>query len=262
MFLHQPIARLLTAAVVLLAAAPLQAAVCELRSPPHRVGLLELYTSEGCNSCPPADRWLSRQRAAQRPDRLVALAFHVDYWNQLGWPDRFSHARNTRRQQQAAERNRAGFVYTPQFLLDGHDVRPLRDAQAVPQRLATLHAQPALAEISARVTLEGREIKVQGHSTLTQSSPSAETFIALYEHDLTSAVARGENAGKTLTHDYVVRGWVGPLLTDARGVSVLDHRIGLPADARTPQLGVAVFTQDRHSGRVLQAAAAQGCLEP
>src|SRR5262245_21067783 len=68
--------------------AQLRAESCRLESPPHRVALLELYTSEGCNSCPPADRWLSGlPNRGVSADRAVLLAFHVDYWNQLGWPD-------------------------------------------------------------------------------------------------------------------------------------------------------------------------------
>lgn len=244
----------------LLAAGISTATPCELQSPPHRAGLLELYTSEGCNSCPPADQWLSRLHPSPRTDGLVALAFHVDYWNQLGWPDRFSRPQYTRRQQESADRNRAGFVYTPQFLLDGKDIRPLNSALIMDKRLATLRAEPAQAQISARIRLDGGQVHVEGSSTLARTSTSAATFIALYENGLSSAVARGENAGKTLRHDYVVRELVGPLRADARGVTALNHRLAVPAGSSTRQLGVAVFTQDAQSGRVLQAATVDTCL--
>src|SRR5215472_7055588 len=82
------------AALVCLAAGPAVAgavpAACMHASPPHRVALVELYTSEGCNSCPPADRWLSRQAAALAPSQAIAMALHVDYWDSLGWRDRFA----------------------------------------------------------------------------------------------------------------------------------------------------------------------------
>jgi hypothetical protein len=94
------------------------AATCTATSGPARASLLELYTSEGCSSCPPADRWLS-----QMPPRrdVVPLAFHVDYWDRLGWKDRFAQAAFSQRQR---ARNRgAGWVYTPQVMLDGAERR-------------------------------------------------------------------------------------------------------------------------------------------
>lgn len=239
----------------------LAAAACEWQSPPHRLGLLELYTSEGCNSCPPADQWLTRMRSAPPQDKFIALAFHVDYWNQLGWPDRFSSARHTRRQQEAAERNRAGFVYTPQFLLDGKDIRPLGAPDLLKSRLAPINDAPAQAEISARATLDEKgSIHLQGRSRAAQPAVLAETFIALYEHGLMSNVARGENAGRTLRHDYVVREWLGPLRADAAGAVSIDQRIALPPDARLEHIGLAIVTQERGSGKVLQAGAIEGCL--
>ena len=117
-----PLAGLAALWVASLAAA--RAEQCTLQSTAHRVTVLELYTSEGCSSCPPADRWLSGlpQRGVG-PNAAVLLAFHVDYWNRLGWPDRFSQARFSQRQNDVAERNRSRQVYTPQLLLDGRNLR-------------------------------------------------------------------------------------------------------------------------------------------
>ena len=183
--------------------------------------------------------------------------------DQLGWPDRFSRNQYTKRQQQASDRNRAEFVYTPQFLLDGKDIRPVHTDGVLNTRLAPINKEAARAQITAQVTLSAaREIALQGTATLTQTNTTAETFIVLYENGISSKVAAGENAGKTLQHDFVVRALVGPIFSSAQGVAKLEHRIPLPADARINALGVAVFTQDAATGIVLQVAAAENCFTP
>src|SRR5215218_3837153 len=100
------------------------AAECTATSARHRVPLLELYTSEGCDSCPPADRWISSLASrGYGSDRVVVLAFHVDYWDRLGWPDRFAQTRFTERQRAINDRNRSRVIYTPQLVLNGKDYR-------------------------------------------------------------------------------------------------------------------------------------------
>src|SRR5438270_8352522 len=89
---------------------------CTARSPDHSVALLELYTSEGCDSCPPADRWLSRFDQTSVADRVVPLALHVDYWDRLGWKDRFASPAYTERQREQTRRQGSSFVYTPQVM--------------------------------------------------------------------------------------------------------------------------------------------------
>src|SRR5262249_3744705 len=99
-------------------------ASCNLESGARRVALLELYTSEGCDSCPPTDRWVSALAGrGLEPSRVVTLGFHVDYWNYLGWSDPFAKADFSARQRVASQRNRATVVYTPQLLLNGADYR-------------------------------------------------------------------------------------------------------------------------------------------
>jgi hypothetical protein len=108
---------LVAAFVVPVLAVAAEAPVCQARSS-ATTRVVELYTSEGCNSCPPADRWLSG--VASAPD-TVALAFHVDYWDRLGWKDRFASAAFTQRQSQQQAVNGARFSYTPQVVVDGVD---------------------------------------------------------------------------------------------------------------------------------------------
>ena len=101
---------------------------CRAASGPQALPLVELYTSEGCDSCPPADRWLAKQFPAAATDaRALALAFHVDYWDRLGWADRFASPAYTERQYASMRANAATFVYTPQVLLQGHDLRGWAD---------------------------------------------------------------------------------------------------------------------------------------
>ena len=97
------------------------ASACRAESGAKLVPLVELYTSEGCDSCPAADRWLSMHFPAGRPGDAIALAFHVDYWDRLGWKDRFASPAYTARQSDAMRANRAKFVYTPQVVLQGRD---------------------------------------------------------------------------------------------------------------------------------------------
>ncbi|MGH8694109.1 MAG: DUF1223 domain-containing protein, partial [Burkholderiales bacterium] len=121
---------------------------CESHSTARRVAVLELYTSEGCNSCPPADRWVSSLPARGfKADRVVPLEFHVDYWDYLGWRDRFAQASFSARQRAQADRGGARFVYTPQFLLNGADFRQAFLDSGLTERLARVNSRAAAAEL-------------------------------------------------------------------------------------------------------------------
>jgi hypothetical protein len=241
------------ALVAWLSGEPALAAECRLYSPDHRVTVLELYTSEGCNSCPPADRWFSGlQRTGIGPDAAVLLAFHVDYWNQLGWPDPFSQPAFGARQRQAAARASAGVVYTPQVLLDGVDYRQGGNRDGLRARLSAINRQRAAAHIRASVHHNARRIHVVGE--VTSQARGVQVWLATFENGLTTQVRAGENAGKRLNHDFVVRNLLGPVRFDAQGVARLDHLIALTSDAVPARSGVAVFVEHAGSGSVLQAA--------
>ena len=165
---------------------------CQARSGDRQALLVELYTSEGCDSCPPADRWLSSLKG--RPD-VLAAAFHVDYWDRLGWVDRFGSPRHTERQAQQQRSSGAGFSYTPQVLANGRD---WRGAPTLP-----LLDKAALVQVDAQ-RLDPQHVAVQ-----VQPKPGAPTRLALWwallEDGHVSAVRAGENQGVTLHHDHVVR---------------------------------------------------------
>jgi hypothetical protein len=176
-----------------------QALTCTARSGATPPRVLELYTSEGCSSCPPADAWLSTLKG--RAD-VIALGYHVTYWDRLGWPDRFASEAYTRRQHDIAARHGRRSVYTPQMVLDGLDWPswratpwpPQADTTAAPAPEVVLTREPS-GQVLARVS------PAAAAATATQLSG----YWAVVEHQHTSRVRAGENAGETLRHDHVVR---------------------------------------------------------
>lgn len=246
------LARLLLAGAIFPATALAEPAACEAQSGPARAVLLELYTSEGCDSCPPADRRLSSLKArADLAGKLVPLAFHVDYWDRLGWKDRFGSAQHTGRQYAMAALARSRQVYTPQFLRNGRDWRGLDPLDGAGT------GRPA-AEIRLRLAFTAENmLAVDGVAQMAQ--PGLEAWLAVYEHNLESAVRGGENAGKTLRHDYVVRQLIGPLAAGRDGVASLRQQIAIDRSWKRQDLGVVAFVQDRASGEVPQALQRHAC---
>lgn len=237
-----------------------EAAECSARSGPHRAALLELYTSEGCSSCPPADRWLSGLRdAGLTPTTLVPLAFHVDYWNRLGWPDRFSQSAFSDRQKTVARRNRLEFVYTPQIVLDGRDIRTPAGYDTLRRQLAG--SAPAGAAIELRLSGGSGRIGIAASARLAfgERSPDAQLFVAVTEDRLTSEVAAGENRGRQLRHDAVVRTLLGPVSLAIDEGATLEQNVAPGSDWSSANLSVAAFVQDRSTGDVLQALALPLC---
>lgn len=247
-----------------IASSGLAAPSCVLQSGPHRTPVLELFTSEGCSSCPPADRWLSMTFEAARPrTNAVPLAFHVDYWDRLGWPDRFSDRAHGQRQSEVARRARSSTVYTPQFVFDGGDPGP----GGIATQLAVL-ARTAAQQAPSRTITAGIARQPDGALRITGASAptvtggavvASDTFVVLYQNALVSRVAAGENAGRTLRHDFVVRRFAGPFASDTTGRAVFDVRWVPPAEFRADDAGVAVFTEDPLTGRTLQAVAGPLC---
>lgn len=251
------------ATIVLSLSSLAASAQCTAESGPRRVALLELYTSEGCDSCPPADRWISA--LAPRgldPQRLVTLGFHVDYWNYLGWNDPFARADYSARQRSASQRNRTRVVYTPQLLLNGADYRRGTFKDDIADRVNAINQDRPGARISLKLaTGPAGELAVQGTVTVPDAARrnGAQAYLAVYENNLSNAVAAGENRGKQLRHDFVVRALAGPFPLDSRGEAVFVHRFRLDPAWKTADLSVASFVQNEHTGDVLQALAIPTC---
>ena len=229
------------------------APACVASSGAQRAVLLELYTSEGCDSCPPADRRLSQYKG--QPDhagRVVPLAFHVDYWDRLGWADRFASPQYTQRQYAMAGLARSRLVYTPQFLKNG------RDWRSAGSPLDGIGENPAGAKIVLELGVPGAGPLIIG-GEVSAANTAAETYVALYENNLESQVRAGENRGKTLRHDYVVRRLIGPLAPDREGRVSLHRQITPEPGWKRADLGVVAFVQDKATGEILQALQRHAC---
>ena len=255
---------LLAGALGLAASSPVLASeTCSARSPAHRVGLLELYTSEGCSSCPPADRWLSGLR--QQPgvgEQFVPLALHVDYWDDIGWKDIYAQSRFGHRQRDLVAAAGSTVVYTPQFFLQGKSVRPDRSAGLLATELAALAQRPAVADIVLTQSRSGPRqlaLKVEANLHAESGGQPASLFIALYQNGLQTQVKAGENSGATLRHDFVVRLWSGPKAIPASGKLAETVVFTLPGSAPASDFGVAAFVQ-RGGNEVLQALARPVCV--
>lgn len=252
-----PFALALAGLLAVTAAFGSPAAECTAHSGPQRTALVELYTSEGCSSCPPADRWLSGLRGAGiGPDAAIPLAFHVDYWNKLGWPDRFSQAGYSDRQRLASRRNGLDFVYTPQFIVDGKDFRLGTGYEALKQPRDRARASIALA-----VSADASRLTLVATSGLAAGDRSRlpELFVALTEDGLSTQVAAGENMGRQLRHDAVVRALLEPTRLVPEEPAKLERSLTLERDWNPGHLTVVAFVQDRATGEVLQALAPPVC---
>ena len=240
-------------------AGPAAAAGCQAHSLPHRVSVLELYTSEGCSSCPPADRWLSGlPQHGIDGTMVIPLAFHVDYWNQLGWPDRFSQAGFSERQRRLNDRLKSGAIFTPQLVLDGRDLRLIGGMEKLQNTVAAANRQPSGAEIDLRVEpgTQGFSISAEVLVAQTALRPQAEAWIAVFENGLSSRVSHGENAGRQLYHDFVVRELIGPFALDRQGRAQIRQATHNSADWNAVNVHVAVLVQRKDNGEYLQAVVA------
>ena len=224
------------------AGASAAAASCQATSAATTPTVVELYTSEGCSSCPPADRWLSTLKG--RGD-VLALAFHVNYWDQLGWVDRFATPESTARQHQLSRWAGSSSVYTPQIVVNGRDSRA---GVALPK---------ALAASAVGLTLQREGDTVTAQVAAAPGAPARlDGYWAVLEDGHQSKVQAGENAGETLGHDHVVRLYKPvPAWTAAEGgrTQLMVSR----GDAAFPRRVVFVVT-DAATHKPLQAVAL-GC---
>ena len=230
---------------------------CKAESGRQTVALVELYTSEGCDSCPPADRWLSSRFApGDAGESAVAIAFHVDYWDRLGWKDRFATPAWTKRQYDSARAAKSDLVYTPQVLLQGRDLRDWQAEKRSATAIAAIARMPARADIALEITPRPGAVAVNATARVPGAAhrQGAALFVALTENGLVSDVRAGENAGKRLTHDHVVRALQEGIAVGAAGDGTGTIVLPLPAEAAKASTIVA-FVQNVETGEVLQALA-------
>jgi hypothetical protein len=249
-------------AIVFTGAARAADPACSATTGPRTTALVELYTSEGCDSCPPADHWLSSLFAQGfRPDQVVPLALHVDYWDYIGWKDPFAKGEFSTRQRKLAAMRRPVIVYTPQVLLQGQDFRRWAGDDFA-ERVMRINSRAARARIALAIrAIEPGAIRADLSATLFDPAEgkNAAVYLAAYENRLASDVKAGENRGRRLEHDFVVREWIGPIAFGEGGKVEQSRALPLLPGAKPKNLGVAAFVQNRATSEVLQALMLPAC---
>ncbi|MEO7254366.1 MAG: DUF1223 domain-containing protein [Casimicrobium sp.] len=225
-------------------------ATCTTTSKATIPTVIELYTSEGCSSCPPADQWLSQTVAQNRSvkvNNVIALAFHVDYWDYIGWKDAFAQPAFSQRQSTLAQSGGASGVYTPQVFVNGKDDRSWTRGGSI------VSNSPASVKFSVTSQWQSDAVVVNGK--FADANSAIRLRYAVTENGLVSAVKAGENKGETLRHDAVVRAY-GTLTADASGAFSATVRV--PGEMRRNTSMLHVIAEDSRGNPV--AAATLSCV--
>jgi hypothetical protein len=247
----------------LLVAVVLTLASGAVRGAPATPVIVELFTSEGCSDCPPADTLLEKLIATQpvAGAEIIGLGQHVDYWDRLGWKDRFSSAALTKRQQQYQTRFRTESIYTPQMVVDGRSEFVGSDAaaarKAIERALKAPHGVIALEAVNVGAEFE-RPIRIRVSATdLPAIGPGdrADILVMITESGLKTDVKRGENHGRTLSHAPVVR-YMATIGQIAEGAMTGSARadVAVADDWHRDRLAVVSFVQEVRGRTILAAA--------
>ncbi|MGF1579936.1 MAG: DUF1223 domain-containing protein [Gemmataceae bacterium] len=215
--------------------------------------VLELFTSEGCSSCPPADALFAEvlQQARKQNKRVYGLSFHVDYWNRLGWNDPFSNKEYTRRQRDYARAFTSRRVYTPQLVVNGTTEFVGSDRNRLSRNLAKALGLPERTQVKLELKPAGKSKLV----VLYAVTPTKNSVlnVALVERDLQSQVTTGENAQRTLHHTNVVRAFrIIDLSLSAKGKVELE----IPQGIVRKKASVIAYVQEKRMGAVTGASEA------
>ncbi len=258
--------RMRSIALLLLLVSPAAALADECRavSGAHTTALVELYTSEGCSSCPPADRWLSSVESPRSQQRFVPIAFHVNYWDYIGWKDAFADGRYTERQRSFARVTGARSVYTPQVVVGGRDFPHWAGERRVKDAIDAVNRKPARATLEVRSLARpgGGVIAVVSAEVLPGHDAKDLALVAALTQDgISSRVTAGENRGELLRHDFVARD-----VAERRGFDRAPRAsASLPAEFKAQpgwdaaRSSLVAFVQDMKSGEILQALATPLC---
>jgi hypothetical protein len=233
--------------------------VCEVKSGVGTAALVELYTSEGCSSCPPADKQLSRLNELAPGAAIVPLSLHVTYWDNIGWKDVFAQEKFDDRQSALLADKVNHVVYTPQFFVAGSELRSWHDN--LPNAIRQINLRPAPVSIRLKTAAVDNGKAVLDVDVMSNNAQVAagDVYLALTESDLSSHVLRGENSGATLHHDNTVRWWLGPIALN-NGSAHLHQEVKLSPSWNKRHLQAVAFVQEPHQGRVLQAVSTAQCL--
>jgi hypothetical protein len=199
--------------------------------------LIELYTSEGCSSCPPADKWLSKlKHHPQLFTEIVPIAFHVDYWDYIGWQDRFAHSEYSNRQRQHYRQGNVSVVYTPALLRDGKEDRTWR-----------YHRDDLVREKTGKLSVNVLDGMAYINFKPAKKYGALVVHVALLGSGFNSTITAGENEDKVLKHDFVV-------LDHLQKTSKTNRwSIKLPTSSKTPErFALAVWVSDENSLKPIQ----------
>ncbi len=237
--------RICIAALVLLTASAQAADPIIVKSSAQQTPVIELYTSEGCSSCPAADQWLAQLIQLPTKDlQALALAFHVDYWDYIGWKDRFANPSYSARQRHLARINQQTSVYTPEFFVNGEETRGTR---RILSKVRSANDTPAPVSMKLAINAQARQLQLNLDSQFNTHDHPLVRFV-VFEDNLDSRVKRGENAGRQLHHQHVVRYFSArqPLRDH------LQHLIDLKPEWKHENLGVAALVLSEN-GEYLQS---------
>ena len=213
----------------------------------QQTAVLELYTSEGCSSCPSADRWLAALVELPNDELdVLALAFHVDYWDYLGWKDRFGSPRYTSRQRQLGSNNNQRTIYTPEFFVDGKEARGTRN---VLDKIRSANKQQAQIQLKLSISKSSNALQIELESVTPDAvdKPLRHRYF-VYENQLMSDVTRGENSGERLFHQQVVR-YMSPEI-DLKDNN--RHKITINPEWRLDNIGVAALVTEPGNENYIQ----------
>ena len=219
-----------------------------INSTGNHAQLIELYTSEGCSSCPPADRWLSKLET--HPDlwkKIIPVAFHVDYWNYIGWHDRFSSKRFSARQRYYAANDNLDSVYTPGFLINGKEWRGFFKRRQLPDEFG----RKGMGDL--QLTINEMNIDARFQPVDAQLHDKLYLNVAILGFDIETNVGSGENRNRKLVHDFVVLGYKALPLT--RQHDYYSAMSSLPDTVETSaRTAIAAWINKRGNPTPLQAA--------
>jgi len=215
--------------------------------------IVELFTSEGCSSCPPADRLLSRLPGAFSDIEVIPLSEHVDYWNQLGWQDRFSAPLYSMRQQDYGRLFRLESVYTPEMVVNGQAEFNGTDEGRAQQEIRKA-AQSPRADLE--MSMQSKELVHLKAEHLPQGTQTADVFLVITETNLETAVRAGENGGRRLRHTGVVRSLSTVGRMDSRRATSFsaDAKLNLNTEWKLENVKLVLFVQDRSNRKIVGAA--------
>lgn len=216
--------------------------------------VVELFTSQGCSSCPPADQLLAGLNAIAEKHGLpvYCLSFHVDYWDSLGWKDPYSAEQFTKRQHRYAAAFGSRKVYTPQMIVNGETEFVGSRANDARQAIEAGLAEPSAGALSLKAKLSADQTSAVVEYQVNQSQPGALLNVAVVQKQASNQIPRGENSGRELAHVQVVRTFQSIALKSDSGSLEID----VPTDVDAKALGIVAYVQDARSMQIRKAIAA------